>query len=265
VITRWQRLLGVAGCPTSWYDAARLTLLGMFFNLVVPGLTGGDVVKGVIAAKENPGRRADALVSVVVDRLIGLAVLVVLGATVLLVAGQGFAALRLPLFAFLGAGVAAVLLYASPLLRRTLRIDALLARMPFGDQLAALDRAALLYLRQPWELAVAAVLSLCNHVLIVLGVAALGSAFGATGVGLSDYLVVVPVANVVSALPVAPGGWGLGEYSFRFLFEMIGASGALGVAVSVTFRLCQLLYGLQGGLFLLLPGTKAAVREAAAR
>jgi uncharacterized membrane protein YbhN (UPF0104 family) len=69
------------------------------------------------------------------------------------------------------------------------------------------------------------------------------------------------VANIVSALPLAPGGWGLGEATYKVLFEMMGANGAMGVAVSVTFRLCQLVFGLFGGVFLLLPAGKAELRE----
>ena len=43
---------------------------------------------------------------------------------------------------------------------------------------------------------------------------------------------------------------------------MIGISGALGVAVSVTFRLCnQVGLGALGSLFLLFPGVRADVRE----
>ena len=37
--TRWWRLLARIDCPTSWFNALRLTYIGLFFNLVVPGLT----------------------------------------------------------------------------------------------------------------------------------------------------------------------------------------------------------------------------------
>ncbi len=264
VVTRWWRLLSVAGCPTSWFNAFRLTFLGMFFNLVVPGLTGGDLVKGVVVAKENPTRRADALVSVVVDRLLGLTVLAALAMVVILFVGGAFTELRAPLLLLLGVAAVAIFLYANKKLRKTLGLSALVDRLPFGEKLRSLDRAGLLYLAHPFEVGVAVVLSLANHVLIVLGVFMLGRAFGVQVVNLTDYLVLTPVANIVSALPVAPGGWGLGEYAYKFLFEMIGASGAMGVAVSVTFRLCQLVFGLIGGAFLLLPGIKAEVREVAA-
>src|SRR5690606_27021291 len=66
-VTRWWRLLRIAGCGTSWLAAARLTYLGLFFNLVLPGLTGGDLVKAGMAVRDHPHARADALVSVVVD------------------------------------------------------------------------------------------------------------------------------------------------------------------------------------------------------
>ncbi|MEW6073035.1 MAG: lysylphosphatidylglycerol synthase transmembrane domain-containing protein [Planctomycetota bacterium] len=260
-ITRWWRLLALSGCRTSWGHALRLTFLGCFYNLVVPGLTGGDLVKGVIAAKENPGRRADAIVSIVVDRLLGMAALALLAMVAILAAGDTFAALRPPLLGILAGGAGGALLYANRTLRRRLRISALVDRLPLGDKLRALDRAAVLYLRHPFEVAFAVLLSLGNHLCIVFGVLAFGLAFGIdagpAAAGAREYLVVVPVANAISAVPLTPGGWGLGEAVYQGLFERIGASGTLGVAVSVTFRLSQVALGLVGGILQLGPGGRA--------
>ena len=263
-IVRWRSLLAVAGCPASLLETARLTLLGYFFNLVVPGMTGGDLVKGVIVARENPKRRADALVSIVVDRVIGLLALMALTGVMLLFAGEPFRELRLPLLGLVFAVFAGAFVYANAGLRSLLGVDEILERIPLGDKLKALDRAAVIYLSHPRVLTWAALLSLANHVLIVLGVWIFGRSFGvqAEDVSLGEYFVVVPVANIVSALPLAPGGWGLGEAVYKELFERIGASGALGVAVSVTFRLTQLGLGLLGGAYLLLPSGRRAVREA---
>ncbi len=264
-VSRWWRLLALVGCRTSWFNAWRLTFLGMFFNLLVPGgLTGGDVIKGVIVAHENPGRRGEALVSVVVDRLIGLVALAALALAVILVSGDAFAELRLPVVAFLGVAVLGALFYVNRPLRQRLGFDALLARLPFGAKLAALDGAVLTYSSRPLEVLLAFAISLANHVLVTLGFVALGRAFAVSGVSTLDYFVMVPIGNIVSALPGAPGGWGLGEAAFQALFEMCGADGGLGVAVSVTFRLCQLAYGVIGGVFLLLPGARAELRESTA-
>jgi uncharacterized protein (TIRG00374 family) len=265
ISTRWWRLLHLSGCPTTWFNAFRLTYIGFTFNLVMPGMTGGDLVKGVIAAKENPDRRADALVSVLVDRVIGLAALAVLAVVVILISGGAFSALRTPLLLLIGAGFVGGALYANKPLRKKIGLSALVDRMPLGEKLRSLDQAALLYLRHPGEIVVATVLSLGNHMVVCLGVFYLARAIGidASQAGLRDFFVLAPVANMVSAIPLAPGGWGVGEFVYRELFEMIGLSGALGVAVSVTFRLCILVgLGAIGSLFLLVPGMRADVRRA---
>jgi hypothetical protein len=104
-ITRWWRLLAVAGCGTRWTIAFRLSFLGLFFNVVLPaGITGGDVIKAVLVVREHPERRADAFVTVVVDRALGLLVLMALASIVVLVSGDRFAELKLPVVgAFLAA------------------------------------------------------------------------------------------------------------------------------------------------------------------
>jgi hypothetical protein len=264
VSTRWWRLLGVAGCRTSWFNALRLTFIGFTFNLVMPGMTGGDVVKGMIAAKENPGRRADAIMSVVVDRVVGLLALALVAAVLIPLAGEGFGFLMKPLLIILGACLVGAVAYASRPLRRMLRLSALRDRLPLADKLQALDRAGLLFLEHRGEVAVAALLSIANHIIVSLGVYCLGRAVGVptAQAGPFDFIVLTCVANLISALPLAPGGWGVGEFAYKWLFEKIHLSGALGVAVSVTFRLLTLVgLGMVGGLFLLLPGTRAEVRE----
>ncbi len=257
-VTRWWRLLGLSGAGTRWADCFRLTFLGLFFNLVMPGLTGGDVVKAVLAVKENPKRRADALISVVVDRLFGLFTLVLLATVVLWILGDTFAELRVPVSLLAVCMGAAALMYAHPALRRIVRFEKLLGSLPFGEKLLELDRAVLRYAAHPVEVGFALILSLGNHFGAIAGVMALGAAFGVTAeaIGWLDWVAIVPVANMISSIPVAPGGWGVGEAAYAFLFGMVGESPALGVAVSIGFRLCQLLLGLLGGLFLLLPGAR---------
>ena len=265
-ITRWWRLLNLAGCEVRWADSFRLTFLGLFFNLVVPGLTGGDVIKAILAAKENPGRRADALVSVVVDRILGLGMLAALATVVILFLGPPFDQVRLPVAVVLAAMVGGALTYVNPKLRRLVRFEALLDALPLSDKLKQVDAAILTYTRHPGEIALALVFSLGNHFFAILGIMALSIAFGVSTevIGVIDYFVIVPVANMVSSIPIAPGGWGVGEAIFAFLYTLMGAGAALGVAVSISFRIAQILLGLAGGLYLLKPGASAELHEAEA-
>jgi len=260
-VTRWWRLLALASCATSWWNSFRLTFLGFFFNLVVPGLTGGDLIKAVLVVRENPRRRADALVSVIVDRGLGLLVLVGLAVVAVWLSGARFQELKLPVTLSFAAALLGIFLVLHPLPRRLLRVERVLARLPQRERLEKLDRAVRLYARHPFEMLIAIVLSVLNHAFIAAGVFALGRAFGEWELGPIEYVGVVALANVVSSLPLAPGGWGLGEATFGYLFHVLGASSTLGIAVSITYRLLITAMNLGGGIFLLLPSGRGLRAE----
>lgn len=260
-ITRWWRLLAVAGCRTKWTTALRLTFLGFFFNLVVPGLTGGDVIKAVLVVRENPDRRADALMSVIVDRGLGLLVLMGLATSVVLSSGDRFHELRLWVVLVFVAMIVGLWVVLHDLPRGILRFDALLARLPMKAQVQSLDRALRIYARHPLEMLVAIVLSALNHLSVAAGICAIGRAFGENLLSFWDYVGISSIANTVSSVPVAPGGWGVGEAAFGSIFHLLGAATTLGVAVSVTYRLLMMGEGLLGGIFLLLPSGRNVRRE----
>ncbi|MCC6406415.1 MAG: flippase-like domain-containing protein [Planctomycetes bacterium] len=260
-VLRWWRLLLAAGCRATPFQSLRLTLLGMFFNIVVPGLTGGDVIKAVLVARESPGKKTEAVISVFVDRIIGIVVLAAIAAVVIVATGESaFAAIRTPVIAAASAGVLGAFVYVNGTLRRWIGLDRLLAKLPGGALFQKIDQAVLVYSRHPWEMLGAFLLSVGNHLSVVLGVLALGRAFGDT-VATLDYFVAVPVANIATALPLSPGGWGFGEAVFGTLWEMLGGSASLGIATSVTFRLLLLSFGLVGGLFLLVPGGRLDLEQ----
>jgi len=260
-ITRWWRLLGLAGCATRWTSALRLSFLGFFFNFVLPaGITGGDVIKAVLVVRENPDRRADAFVTVVVDRALGLLVLMGLAAAVVLGSGDRFAELRLPVALAFVAALVLLWLMLHPGPRRVLRVGALLERMPQKERLKAIDRALRIYSQHPFELLVAVVLSTLNHLCIGASVFFLGHAFG-DDLSFLEYVGVAAIANTISSVPVTPAGWGVGEWAFGSLFVVLGSPSTLGVAVSVAYRLLTAVPGLTGGLFLLMPGGRNVRRE----
>ncbi len=261
-ITRWWRLLAHIGCETRWMDAMRLTYIGLFFNLVVPGLNGGDLVRGVLVVREHPERRADALTSVVVDRLLGLLAMIGLAVFAIFASGGRLRVLELPVALVFTGMLAGLAAFMNPTLRRLTRFDRILARLPQAERLKKLDRALLRYLRHPGELAVALVLSLGNHLSVTACIHSIAHAFG-DSLTFLDYLSVVTVANTLSSIPIAPGGWGVGEAAFGKLFQILGASATLGVATSITYRLCTGALGIAGGVFLILPGGHSAREQLA--
>ena len=263
VVTRWWVLLKGIGLRSTWRNCFRLNFLGLFFNTIVPGLTGGDLVKTIIVVRESPGRRTDAFVSVIVDRLLGLIALASIAAIVVFVV-PGFESLQLSVGLFLVATVIGSAIYFSQKLRTLIHFDALLAKLPMGDKLKLIDDAVMLYSEHKGAIVAGLALSLVNHCAYIMGVFSLGLACGVATAEVSweQYFVIVPIANIITALPLTPGGFGVGEALYVWLFGMIGARGSLGIAVSLTFRVCQMLLGLVGGIFLLLPGTRDEIDSA---
>ena len=75
-IVRWQILMRVQGMFMSWRRATMLFFVGLFFNLFMPGYTGGDFARLYYLMREFPDKKKESILTVVMDRLIGMAALV---------------------------------------------------------------------------------------------------------------------------------------------------------------------------------------------
>ena len=246
---RWHALVVALGLALSRRRALGLTWIGGFFNLAVPGSTGGDVVKAWYTARDT-GRGPRSVLTVFVDRVIGLLGLVVLAALVLVALrpdGPGHdAARRVILVTGLAAVVGLAVLAVTPL-RRALRLGPLLRRLPMRGVLDEMHAGLVLYRRKPLVLGGALGLSLVNHAGIALAVAALADALGIQGASMAACLAVVPIANLLSAIPLAPGGWGVGEWAFATFLSPYGVPATEAVTLSIVYRLMVLVANLPGG------------------
>nr|MCS5574262.1 flippase-like domain-containing protein [Pseudomonadales bacterium] len=70
--TRWWWLLRANELGVSFWEAQRYSWIGFFFNNIIPGATGGDVIKAIYIARRCQEDPVRALVSVAIDRVIGL-------------------------------------------------------------------------------------------------------------------------------------------------------------------------------------------------
>jgi uncharacterized membrane protein YbhN (UPF0104 family) len=190
--------------------------------------------------------------------------LAVLGAIVVLFALDRFGDVALAIWCVIG-GVGLVGLVAfSRRLREAVRLKWLLNRLPhkLRHVLQLVDQAVFFYRNHPWVITASIVAGVGNHVLAVMCVVFLGHAIG-VGMPTFEYFVLVPIINIVTAVPLGPNGWGIGEASYRYLFGKYGAvhltdvadataaMGTRGVALSVLYRLMLTFWSLIGGLLVL--------------
>lgn len=263
--TRWWWLLRVNQMPVSWSQTLRFTWIGIFFNNVVPGQTGGDLIKALYIMKRCPGQRVPALVSVIVDRVLGLASLAILAAVVVLFAFEQYRGMALAIWGvMLGVALLGTVAF-SRRLRQLVRLKHLLEKLPprVANVLKLVDQAVFFYRGHRAVIVWSLLTGIVNHIGSVASVVLMGYALG-TGLPTFDYYVIVPVISIISAAPIAPNGWGLGDWLFQKFFADFGAvylagvpnaaqvMGTRGFALSVLYRLHLTLWSLLGGILVLL-------------
>ena len=81
---RWWLLVTGAGLECGFLKAVRLQLVGFFFNTAMPGAIGGDIVKAIYIVRDqtHQGGKTPALLSVILDRVVGLIGLFTMGCIV---------------------------------------------------------------------------------------------------------------------------------------------------------------------------------------
>lgn len=259
-ITRWWWLLKTNELPVGYWAATRFSWIGIFCNNIVPGQTGGDLIKAVYVMKRCHGNRPAALVSVIVDRVMGL------GSLSLLAAGAVLFYLDDPEFQLLALAIWGVVLLVvllgvmafSRRVRSLIRLSALLNKLPggFRNILERLDQAVFFYRGHKLGMFLWMLGGMGSHAINVLCIYFIGEALG-MGVPVQDYYVLVPVILIVSAVPIGPNGWGVGELMFGYLFPKYAASVVTApvmytraVSLSLLYRIHLTLWSLVGGLIL---------------
>lgn len=71
-ILRWQVILNVHGLGLPFSRTTEISLIGHFFNSFLLGSVGGDLLKSYYVARETHHKKTEAVVTVAVDRIVGL-------------------------------------------------------------------------------------------------------------------------------------------------------------------------------------------------
>jgi uncharacterized protein (TIRG00374 family) len=139
-------------------------------------------------------------------------------------------------------------LFLSRRLRRAVGLSWVLRRLPFQRVLLEADAALRLYRRRPALLGVAVLVSLGNHAGSAVCAWWLAGALGIRGVDLGTTMALVPIAGLLSAIPLLPGGWGVGELAFAFFFGQVGVPATEAVGLSIVYRLAGIASNLPGAV-----------------
>ncbi|HEY5751834.1 MAG TPA: lysylphosphatidylglycerol synthase transmembrane domain-containing protein [Chthoniobacterales bacterium] len=262
---RWGIFLRVNTIPLRSWEVFRLSFIGLFFNHFLLGAVGGDVVKIVwLVAKGYP--RHNAVLSAVMDRVSGVGALVVCSTTFMLLRidwlTQSAVVAHVIHFVFVYLGVIAGLLALSFVMASRGFVDRLPRWAPARAQIVDFTSAYYQFVAA-WPRTVAAalisVLMLIAH-FVTFYCAARG--FG-VAVPLLDFMALMPAVDIISALPVSLGGFGVRETTLvTLLGDLCGVAQAQATAVGLGGALLNMAWGIGGAL--LLPSYRREARTAIA-
>ncbi len=254
-IWRWHLLVIALGIPFTNKDALRLGFLGFLLNFLSLGIVGGDLFKAFYVAREQPKRRAEAVATVVLDRIIGLYALFVLATVVILLSGMLHhpseklqAICRVTLVCtVVGTICMAVLLGPGT---QNARFTGWITHLPkIGPHMTQLLWALRLYRHQWGVLTASMLMSFGVHSLFALGVFVAAKALlHDSAPSLVDHLVVVPISMLTGILPLPGNGLGAFEAALDFMYQQIGgaAMDKQGLLVALAYRIITVLIALVG-------------------
>ena len=234
---RWQLLAAMVQVRARFRDFLAYYFVGMFTNLFVPGMLGGDAARCVYLGRRTH-RVGESIASVVADRASGLIALFVVA---------GAVALAIP--SALSPGVTHTTIAVGALsLAFVLAMPLLAAALPYmpGNR-RSWGRLALPYMKRPQSLIPAFALSALLQ--ISLGV---GQWILAVGLGLNQplsiFLLCVPIANFAAGFPVTLNGLGVRETAYLVLFGMAGMNRADAIALGLLWFAATMLGGMTGAI-----------------
>jgi len=256
-IIRWQWILRVQGLELTFWRATSITFIGMFFNAFMLGATGGDVMKAWYVAHETHHKKAEAVATVIVDRIIGLlglfvVALVMMGTFYHRVFDDG----RLRTFAIITLAVvfATVVITIAGLWKgaadRFPGVRAWLEKIPKYDTLRRMIDAYRVYASHPAVLLKTSVVTIGVHVFSMLAIVCVGRGLGIHA-SLVDYFLYLPIINSVTAIPITVSGFGVREGMYVAMFSRVGVPGAAALAMSLLGYLATLFWSVVGAGFYL--------------
>lgn len=257
---RWYLLVRAIDLPFTIRNAFRLGLVGYFYSMFLPSSIGGDLVKAFVIAKEQPGRRAAAVATVIIDRAMGLFGLLLFASVTGSVAwAMGNASIensialqRMIEFTAVLAGSMAggYLLLGLLSAPRADHFAGLLKHIPkAGYALAEAWYAVWMYRQRMkvviFGVAVTAVAHICFVSAFYFASRAFASDDQAT---FPEIMIIAPIGFIIQAVPLSPGGVGVAELAFAELYKWCGRSESAGLIARLALRLVEWGLGFIGYL-----------------
>lgn len=239
---RWQVLVRALKLDFSFRDAFRLGALGHLLSQVSLGSVGGDLFKAMVVAREHPGKRTEAVASVIIDRVVGLYAMLLVATAGTIAAGEAapltaeLKTLTTLVVTLAAIGTVGIGLLMTPALTGP-HVRNQLHKIPLvGQTLARLFGAADAYRHERRYLFAAIAIACCTHVSLVLAIWLIGQGLPVAAPTLAATFLIGPLSLCAGAIPLTPAGLGTFEAAMNQLYAAVGSRVGDGLLVAICYR-----------------------------
>jgi uncharacterized protein (TIRG00374 family) len=252
---RWYLLVRALDLRFRIADAFRLAFLGYLLNFIGGGSVGGDLFKAIFIAREQPGRRTEAVATVAMDRVVGLFALLLVTSTAILAAGVSSDDWRVEaicdfMLVVTAIAIVFVVLILIPRFRAGRFVQAITRLPKIGPTLERLIAAVGVYRGKPLVLASTFAMSVFVHVSLCVAIYLAAAAIFVQPPTMAEHFIIVPLSMCAGAVPLAPGGLGEFEAAMGVLYMLLPAHrNDNGIVVALVYRLMTVLIAVIGAVY----------------
>jgi len=247
---KWWLLLRPVKLVVPYLRVVGFYFVGMFFNIFLPTIVGGDAIKAIVLARET-GALARSTMSVFMERNVGLFALLTI-ATIAAAFAPPVTVMRLSLLSLtlllFTAFIVANLVLAN---RHAYRlVDYLVAMTPLArirSRASSLYDAVVPYRGAAGVISASVGISLVFQAVVIL-VVFLNAKALAHDVPVSALAVFVPLISLAGMLPLSVNGLGIRETLYMLLFGQIGIPADVAVSMALLYAVVTLAASLPGGI-----------------
>jgi glycosyltransferase 2 family protein len=250
---RWRILATSLQMPETYFHFVQMYFVGMFCNIGLPSLIGGDGVKAYMISRRSGKSLHLGLASVLQDRAAGLITLLLYGSAAIAIHPINWRGFPLWLAYFLcWIAIAAVILLALKgdiLYRKYLKTETSTYRFKILTVIAEFHQAFRIRKMPPGSVFRIILYSFINSALVLWIFQQVTFAAGQR-VGIVQFSALYPLVTLATMMPITLSGIGVREWVYVEALTLAGIPRELGLAISLATSALSLICNLGGVVFL---------------
>ena len=261
---RWYYLLRLQSINLSFKETLILHMSGYFFNTTTPGAVSGDVVKMATVMKRDPDNRIPAIMTIFMDRLIGLYALILIVLILVIpsfnfILTKGSNKLQLAVVLVACASVCGVIFIAGWMIRKKICSISFIAKLiswleskspklfvAFQQVFDTVDTYKAHWKKCLFLLSI----SLLSHTCLGLSFYFVGKSLGITANPIL-FILSIQISNALSSVLPLPGGLGIRDAVGKAFLIALGCTEVQAASTPLMYTAIILFWAVIGSIFFL--------------